>query len=225
MYFILDNHYTIIIPIFNEVSSIPKLLPALLPYYNEQHEIIIIDDGSTDGSNKILKNCNFINLIRFEQNKGKGIALREGISRARTNKIILFDADLELHPNDIKKLMILDIENNITCVFANRFSTNVSITIWDIGNFFLSKLFNWANNSNVKDALCCAKSFFKSDIEVSTLKSSKFDIDVEISSILVEKTKNIINIDIPYQRRNKNQGKKLSISDSIHIIKRIFNSF
>ena len=68
-YFILDNNYTIIIPVFNEISSIPKLLSSLEQYHSKGNKIIIIDDGSTDGSNTLLNKCNFIELISFNQNR------------------------------------------------------------------------------------------------------------------------------------------------------------
>tara|TARA_B100000427_G_scaffold325361_1_gene332081 strand:+ start:1085 stop:1747 length:663 start_codon:yes stop_codon:yes gene_type:complete len=216
-----NNQYTIIIPIFNEVSSISKLLSALNPYYSDGHEIIIIDDGSTDGSHEILSKCNFIELISFNQNRGKGIAIREGLSRVKKDKIILFDGDLELHPTELKKLMILNNKKQIHCVFANRYSPYPSLTIWDIGNFVLNILFNLVNKTRVKDALCCAKSFFKSDIDLNNLRSSKFDIDVEISSQLVKTNQNIININVNYKRRDINQGKKLKMSDGLQILKRI----
>ena len=77
------------------------------------------------------------------------------------------------------------------------------------------------NKSQLKDALCCAKSFYKSDINISNIKSSKFDIDVELASKLVEKHTIIKNVDIQYKRRNKKQGKKLNIFDSLKILIRI----
>ena len=219
-YFILDNNYTIIIPVFNEISSIPKLLSSLEQYHSKGNKIIIIDDGSTDGSNTLLNKCNFIELISFNQNRGKGIAIREGLSRVRTDKVILFDGDLELHPSELKKLMILN-DNKVKCVFANRCNQHTSSTIWDVGSFFFNGLFNLIKRSKVNDALCCAKSFFKSDLNLKHLKSSTFDIDVEISSQLIAANAKIVNVDINYKRRDVKQGKKLQMKDSIQILKRI----
>ena len=217
----MKDHYSIIIPIFNEISSIKNLINALSVYDHDGHEIIIVDDGSTDGSFSILKKCDFINLIRFDENKGKGIALRKGISKAKKEKIVLFDGDLELHPDEIKKIMILDEKNNINCVFGSRINLYPPFNIWDIGNLFLNTLFNLVHKSNVTDSLCCAKSFFKSDLDLKLLKSTKFDIDVEISSFLVDKFKKITNVSLHYKRRNNNQGKKLKMKDSLLILKRI----
>ena len=77
-------------------------------YYELGHEIIIIDDGSNDGSSKLLSEVKFIKLLNFDDNRGKGEALKNGLLNARNECIIIFDGDLELHPNNIRKLMILD---------------------------------------------------------------------------------------------------------------------
>ena len=94
---------------------------------------------------------------------------------------------------------------------------------WIIGNRVFSFLFNLIHNSNLEDALCCAKAFYKSDISLENLKSSKFDIDVEIACQLIRKHKTINQISLDYFRRNKHQGKKLRIKDSFRILSRIFS--
>ena len=104
----MKSNYSIIISIYNEKASIPSLLEHLYFYYTKGHEIIIIDDGSNDGSNKILCKSNFVNFIKFKHNKGKGIAIKEGIQKATNEKIIIFDGDLEINPDQIQELMILD---------------------------------------------------------------------------------------------------------------------
>ena len=221
----MESYYSIIIPIFNEEVHIPNLLKYIEKYKDNGHEIIIIDDGSTDESFKILSNCNFIKLIRFNNNFGKGRALRTGIANAKFEKLVIYDGDLELHPNQIKELMILDKNQKINCVLASR-GANISPlnSLWDLGNFLITKLFNVKNTTNLEDALCCAKSFYKSDINVDNLKSLKFDIDVEISSMLIKKFKNIQRTNLNYHRRSLKDGKKLNFLDSIAIIKRILCS-
>ena len=217
----MKSAYSIIIPVYNEISLIPKLLSDLKKYHLNGHEIIIIDDGSNDGSSRLLSNCNFIKLIVNKINKGKGYAIREGLKIAKNEKIVLFDGDNELNPNQIHKIMILNKKNNIKCVLGNRKADEKTKSFWDIGNYFLTKLFNIFNDSDLKDALCCAKSFFKSDLNINELKSSKFDIDVEIASKLIAINENITTIDLKYVRRKKNQGKKLKIIDSFYIIIRM----
>lgn len=210
--------YSIIIPIFNEISRLKPLLNTLQEYNKEGHEILIINDGSNDGSKEILVECDFINLINIYPNQGKGIAIVQGLRQARNDKIIIFDGDLELHPNDIKKLMILDKNKNSNSVLGNRFNSFHLGSIWDLGNKLLTITFNWLNDSNVKDALCCAKAFYKSDIQINGLNSKKFEIDVEITSQLVKIHSSIKNINLKYERRNISQGKKLRLRNSFSIL-------
>jgi len=217
----LQTSYSIIIPIYNEVEQIPSLLLHLKQYYELGHEIIIIDDGSNDGSSSLLSEAKFIKLFKFDDNRGKGEALKKGLLNAYNEYIIIFDGDLELHPDNIKKLMVLDHEEKIFCAFANRTNIHKINSIWSLGNLMISFLFNLINKSNVKDALCCAKSFLKSDLNINNLKAKKFDIDVEITTSLVKRYSIIKNINIEYKRRSINQGKKLRIVDAFYIIKRI----
>ncbi len=220
----MQSFYSIIIPIYNELKQIPNLLTHTKQYFDLGHELIIIDDGSNDGSSELLSRADFIKFIKFDYNKGKGEALKKGLLNAINEKIIIFDGDLELHPKDIKKLMILNNQNKSYCVFANRINVNRSNSIWDIGNLLFTYLFNKKNKSNVKDALCCAKAFLKSDLDLKQLKANRFGIDVEISTYLVKKYSSIINIDVPYSRRSIQQGKKLRLINAFQILNRILNS-
>ena len=108
LFFKLPNSYSIIIPIYNELEQIPQLLNNLKSYFKEGHELIIVDDGSNDGSDKILLKCDYIKLFRIEENKGKGTAIKIGLMNAIMKCIIIFDGDLELHPKYIRKLMVLN---------------------------------------------------------------------------------------------------------------------
>ena len=217
----MKSSYSIIVPLYNEIQNISTLLSELYKFRLAGHQILIIDDGSRDGSSEVLSKCDFIKLISFKDNCGKGIAIREGLKNVDNNKIIIFDSDLEIPPAEIQKLMILDPTNNIRCVLANRFNSKKVISIWDIGNNLLTKIFNLIHFSNVRDALCCVKSFLKSDLNNLVLRSAKFDIDVEILSILIKKNTKVKNVNIKYHRRTKVQGKKLRLRDSFRIIYRI----
>ena len=189
------QRYSIIIPIHNEKKSIIELLNKLKYYAENNHEVLIIDDGSNDGTTELLQKYNFIKLIICKKNKGKGSAIRLGLLESKYNKIIIFDGDMELYPKDILKLMILNKEKNINCVFGIRKKhLSLRYPFWSLGNYILTVTFNMVNNSNLKDSLCCAKSFYKSDIQINTLMAKKFDIDVNILlfAIWAAKEKNLI---------------------------------
>jgi len=214
--------YSIIIPIHNEGKVLHKLLESLKHLLKKNHEIIIIDDGSTDNSAKILLKYPLIKTIKFSKNCGKGAALRVGLQQAKHNKIIIFDGDMELDPNDIDKLMILDEVNNVECVFGSRFDSIYPFSsIWNFGNYFFTLFFNIVNGSSLDDSLCCAKAFYKKDINQEKLKSKKFDIDVELASQLLKNKKSIISVKINYERRSTFDGKKLNVFNSLSIILRI----
>ncbi len=214
--------YSIIIPIYNEESNIPSLLKGLKEYKKNGHEILIINDGSSDRSRELLSNSKDIKIINFSKNRGKGSAVKKGLMQSSHEKIILFDGDNELDAKQIKNLMILNKKLGIRCVFANR-SNNFRFKsiFWYLGNKFFTYLFNFINKSRVRDALCCAKAFYRQDLFIEKLKASKFDIDVEIARNLVMNNKKIKNINVDYLRRNKSQGKKLKMRDGMKILYRM----
>ena len=213
--------YSIIIPIHNEVESVPTLLEGLKPHSNN-NEIIIIDDGSNDQSGSLLQQCSFITLIHFPINFGKGKAIRAGLEKSSNDKIILFDGDLELDLHELTNFMILNKVEGIDVVFGSRVnSMNPLGSIIDFGNFFLNGLFNLIHQTNFSDVLCGCKAFYKSDLSFELTNSVGFDIDVEIASNLVSINNSINEIPISYKRRTKTEGKKLKMSDGWKILKRI----
>lgn len=216
--------YSIIIPIYNEVMTLNRLLIGLKTYYDLKHEIIIVDDGSTDRSNIILEKCHFIKLIILKKNSGKGVAIKNGILKSKYSSIIIYDGDLELKTKDISKLMILDKNSGITnvlgfrSILSNPFKSKIE---W--GNFIFTFFFNMLFKTSHKDILCCAKAFYKKDIPIKKIKSKGFDIDVELSSMMTinSRGKKLKQIYFDYSRRSIKEGKKLKIYDGWIILARI----
>ena len=214
--------YSIIIPVYNEISFLPDLLDGLYSYSKSNNEIIIIDDGSNDGSIAILNECNFIKLIAFNENRGKGNAIKLGLLEAKNDLIIIFDGDLEIAPSELGKLMILDKNNGINSAMGYRFKhLNPIKSGVDWGNFIFTTFFNILLNTNHKDVLCCAKAFYKHDFDIRTLQSKNFSIDIELAFILSLSNKNIKQVKMDYSRRGKSEGKKLEISNGWDILLRI----
>jgi glycosyltransferase involved in cell wall biosynthesis len=216
--------YSIIIPIYNESRTLETLLNGLLEYSTLGHEVIIVNDGSTDNSKEVLKRYSFIKHVELKSNYGKGIALRIGLLQSKFNKVIISDGDLELKTNDLKKLMILNKKKNIySCLGIRSIKLHPMRSGVDWGNFIFTFFFNLLHNTCYKDILCCAKSFYRDDIPIDKLKSIGFDIDVELSTFITlnNGNKKIKQILIDYQRRSFEEGKKLKISDGWIILKRI----
>jgi dolichol-phosphate mannosyltransferase len=219
--------YSIIIPIYNEERTLDKLLKSLEQYSHSRNQILIINDGSIDGTKKILKKYDFINVLHLKKNYGKGIALKVGLNKAKNNKVIIYDGDLELETSGINKLMNLNRSKNINSLLGYRYIKIEPLrSRFDFGNFMFNCFFNLTRQSVHKDVLCCAKSFYKSDIPVKKLSSTGFDIDIEITNYLTfnSRRKIIPNIKINYSRRSFHDGKKLNIWDGYKILKRSFFS-
>ena len=214
-------NYSIIIPVYNEILKINLLLKRLRPLsVIGGNEIIVIDDGSDDGTEIILKTAPFIRVHRLDINSGKGTAIREGLKIANHDQIILFDGDMELDPKNICDLMILNEKKGVKCVFGNRVRRSFYINpIWSLGNWYFTTIFNIIHKSDYKDILCCVKAFNKRDINIQNLKSVGFDIDIELASILTKNLGEVKMISLPYRRRSKTDGKKLGILDGWLILK------
>ena len=216
--------YSIIIPVHNESNYLPKLLSALKTF-SKNNEIIIIDDGSNDNSHNLLKDCNFIKLIRLEKNLGKGFAIRKGMEIAKNENILITDGDLELDPLELKNLMRIKDDETSQTIIGTRYKTiNPFHSILNFGNYFFTGLFNFLYNSNITDALCCAKAFKKTSINLKLLKSNGFDIDIELLIQLKKSGSQFFEIPLSYNRRKSNEGKKLKLSDGLVILKRLINT-
>ena len=218
------SKYSILIPIYNEIGYLPDLLNALEYYINKGHEVIIIDDGSNDGSTNILKNCEMIKLISLSKNKGKGYALRQGLINANNEKIVIYDGDLELDPSNISKLMILNRNRNLRYILGYRFkSLSLLKSYFDWGNFMFTSFFNILFKSNHKDILCCAKAFYANELNNYKIISDGFSIDVELTALLTifNRRRKIPQVLLNYNRRSIDEGKKLKISDGWRILSRI----
>ena len=218
------NYYSIIIPVHNEKDYLPSLLNSLKYYSERGHEVIIIDDGSIDGSSSILRDCETINLVSLLKNRGKGYAIKRGLEIVKNNKILIYDGDMEIDPRNISKLMILDETNNIKYVMGHRFeSLSPFKSHFEWGNFMFTTFFNILYQTNHKDVLCCAKAFYADTIKDVNLKSNGFDIDTELTCFLTVKNKksNITQVLIDYKRRSVEEGKKLKVSDGWAILLRI----
>lgn len=216
--------YSIIISVYNEINTLHRLLTNLKPYFEDGHELLIIDDGSNDGSKVIIQNCNFIESISLQSNHGKGTAIIKGLKKAKNDRIIIFDGDMELPPSEISKLMILNDKKHIHCVMGSRFnSLRPFKSSFDWGNFIFTTFFNILFSSKHKDILCCAKAFYINNSLLNKLSAVGFEIDVELSAILTinNRYSSIKQVQLEYNRRTRVQGKKLQISDGWTILKKI----
>ena len=211
--------YTLIIPIYNEVRTLHILLKKL-QRLDDNIEIIIIDDGSNDGTKELLIESNQFNIIRNESNLGKGVSIRKGVDLASNQNIVLMDGDLEVDIDDIPKLLSKFENNNNNSLVGVRWKkdSNLHFDINAIGNYLINFLFNLLFQSNLNDVLCCVKILNLNLFKSLNTESNGFSIEVETMAKLVLKDSIIEEVNVQYNRRTAEEGKKLKISDSWNII-------
>ena len=217
--------YSLIIPIFNEERVLPNLIDKLHKLDNKHIEIIIIDDGSNDGTKDILvDNSQFI-VNQNKINLGKGASIARGLELASAKNIILMDGDLEIDINDIPKL-ILNYEKNKSDVLTGiRWQGKYDYQKFDInmfGNYIINYIFNLLFKTDFGDVLCCVKILNTKVFKSLDIQSNGFSIEVETMAKLVLNGFTIKEHSIKYNRRTAQEGKKLKISDSWNIIWTIF---
>jgi dolichol-phosphate mannosyltransferase len=211
---------SIIIPVFNEAKTIGQIVEKIVTLPLEK-EIIIVDDGSTDGTDKILSGLTRekVKVIHHTTNRGKGAAVLTGLRYCGGESVIIQDADLEYNPDDYIKLIELLKEQNADIVFGVRFRKEYrGLLIPRLGNRFLTTLFNILYGTHLNDTMTCYKLFKKDVLQNLALESKDFNIEIEITAKAVKKKLNIHELPISYMPRNYSQGKKIRIFDGFKAI-------
>ena len=212
--------YTLIIPIYNEVRTLPLLLKKI-DRLDDNIEIIIIDDGSNDGTKDMLIENTKLIITKNKFNLGKGASIRRGTYLASNKNVILMDGDLEVDIDDIPKLILKYEKNDIDALVGVRWKENSNNQNFDIntmGNFIINGLFNLLYKSNFKDVLCCVKIINLKLFKSLNIRSKGFSIEVETMAKLVLGGHKIEEESVKYNRRTTQEGKKLKLSDSWNII-------
>jgi len=217
---------TVIIPVYNEVSTINKIIKKINKLkINKQ--IIVVDDGSKDGTKKIInKNKSRINKILFhKKNYGKGFAIRSAQKFIKGKYVIIQDADLEYEPKDYFKLLNKLKKKNFKVVYGSRvlgkkryFLTNFTSITRIFFNHLLTILSNILNNQKLSDAHTCYKAFDAKIFKKIKLQENGFAFCPEITTKISNLNLNICEVPISYNGRNYKQGKKITYFDGVEAI-------
>ena len=221
---------SIIIPTYNEERTVIEVLkkiknnsPNLCKY-----EVIVIDDGSTDQSRKLLENSKhlFDKLLVNETNKGKGFSVKKGIVNASGTHIIFQDADFEYDPIDFKKFEKVFVDLNADGIIGSRFIysnyTRSHNILNKIANKLLTFIFNLLYNTTFTDIYSCYFAFKKNLLDENELKTEGFDQHAEILCKVIKKGKKFYEVPISYNGRNYSEGKKIKAYHFFLVLYQIF---
>ncbi len=216
---------SVVIPCYNELATIEELVTAVRTAPVADLELIVVDDGSTDGSAEILRER--ISLIAdrvlyHARNRGKGAALRTGIAAATGEVILIQDADLEYNPQEYPLLLGPILSGKADAVFGSRFvgaRPHRVVYFWHmVGNKILTLLSNMLTNLNLTDMETCYKAFKSSLLQEMKLEEDGFGFEPEVTAKLARSGCRIYEVGISYDGRTYQEGKKVSWKDGMRAL-------
>ena len=217
---------SIIIPCYNEQSTIKEIINKINSQSNIEKEIIVIDDFSNDKTREILEKDlknNIHKIILNERNYGKGYSIKKGIESASGDCIIIQDADLEYDPTDYKKLLDPIINGVADVVYGSRFigtSERRVLYFWHtIGNKLLTLLSNIFSNLNLTDMEVGYKVFKSNVLKEINLVENRFGFEPEVTAKIAKKNIRIYEVGISYFGRKYSEGKKITWKDGFSAIR------
>ena len=221
---------TVIIPVYNEVGTVSAMIDriAKLNISNER-EIIVVDDGSTDGTRELLEDFSLpcgtsdhsiLKTIFREQNRGKGAAIQTGLTHANGEIITIQDADLEYHPEDYPVAIKLIQDGHADAVYGSRFlGPHRCFLFWHYGaNKFLTMLTNIMFNTILTDMETGFKVFRAEVLKSLGIRSYTFDFEVEVTAKLCKRRYRLYEIPITYTGRSFEEGKKIRWQDGVRAL-------
>ncbi len=226
----MPEHLSVVMPVFNErylVSECVRRVLAVESPLISRLDLIIVDDGSTDGTRDILRGFardypDRITYIEHEKNGGKGAAVRTGVAHACGSVTVIQDADLEYHPRDLPRLIVPFIESGADAVFGSRFLTSAYRRALyyrhRLGNQLLTVISNLLTDIDLTDMETCYKAVRTELLQSIPIRSRDFRIEVELTFKLAKRGARIFEVPISYAGRTYAEGKKIGFKDALRAL-------
>lgn len=213
-------------PVYNENSFVKKAISAVLKANigKIRKELIVVDDGSKDGTALILKSITnkSVKIIFQKKNQGKGAAIRRGLKEVTGDIVVIQDADLEYNPGEYSVMLAPILEKKADVVFGSRFLGNRPhrvLNFWHmVGNHFLTQLSNMLTNINLTDMETGYKMFTREVAENLKLVENRFGIEPEFTAKIAKMKCRVYEVGISYSGRNYDQGKKIGWIDGVYAL-------
>jgi glycosyltransferase involved in cell wall biosynthesis len=215
---------SVVVPVFNERNTVAEIIRRIraveLPV---RLEVVVVDDGSSDGSDKVLGALqdSTVRVIRHPSNRGKGAAVRTGIEAAKGDLVLIQDADLEYDPDDWPSLLAPVLKGKARVVYGSRFTggrLNMLPSHW-IGNRLLTLVTNLLYRSTLSDMETCYKLFDRKVLDRITIESDRFEFEPEITAKVLMLGERIYEVPISYAGREISEGKKITWRDGFGALK------
>jgi glycosyltransferase involved in cell wall biosynthesis len=215
---------SVVIPCFNEAATILDLLERVRSAPVASKQIIVVDDGSSDGTRELLQGlrADDLTVLLHERNRGKGAALATGFAAARGEICIVQDADLEYDPDEYPLVIGPIVQGKADVVFGSRFqgaAPHRVVYFWHrLGNGFLTLLSNMFTDLNLTDMETCYKAFRTEIIQAIRIREQRFGFEPEITAKLARRRCRIYEVGISYYGRTYDEGKKIGWRDGVRAI-------
>jgi glycosyltransferase involved in cell wall biosynthesis len=217
---------TVVMPAFNEQATIHEALRRVLEARVDSLEVVVVDDGSTDGTRDLLARGVALDprvrVVLHERNRGKGAALRTGFREARGRFVVVQDADLEYDPREFPKLLEPLELGHADVVFGSRFAGGGAhrvLYFWhSVANRTLTTLSNMVTDLNLTDMETCYKAFRREVLEQIQLEEDRFGIEPEMTAKIAQLGVRVYEVPISYHGRTYAEGKKIGMRDAFRAV-------